>query len=669
MGLMAPGTLFAGHRIEAVVGRGGMGVVYRARQLDLDRVVALKVIAPELLEDPEMRHRFVGEARTAAAIEHPNVIPLHYVGEEDGVAFLAMRFVDGVDVGGLVRAAGPLAPARAANVAAQAGAALDAIHSAGLVHRDVKPANLMVAAADHVYLTDFGLAKHTVGRAGVTRSGQWVGTLDYVAPEQIRGGRIDARADVYALGAVLYFMLTGHVPYEHEGDEAKLWAHLTDPPPKPSRRGDGVPRALDRVVQRALAKLPEQRQPSAGDLGRATLAAVGGSVAAEPERMVARGAASPEGAPKEPGLAEEVPTLSGQRPLPEPPPEPASRKRLLAAVGALAAAAGATVLAFSFLGDGARDPPSGAVLGEATTSDTTATATPRQAARRPYPRVGLVVQHVGRRPNGVAVVGGEVWVTSYFQPWITQVSARTGRVQDARPQTMRGTLDIQYGAGSVWVASYDEGEVLRIDPGDGRVTGRIATPLPPVAVAVGDDDLWVVGRARGEDAADALLHYDHDGGLLRRYDVAEGVGPIVLAVGSLWAGARKTSDLLRVDGRTGDLVKSVGVGGPPFALGYGEGYLWATVPERHSVARIQPRSGQVVSTYAGNDPAQLAVAGDRVYVACTMDHVVMVINPRRVKPAGPPLPIKFNPFAVVAGGGHVWVTDIGANTLTRIDYR
>jgi serine/threonine protein kinase len=207
------------------------------------------------------------------------------VGEEDGVAFLAMRLVEGVDLGALVRAGGAMAPTRAADVAAQAGAALDAIHAAGLVHRDVKPGNLMLTDSDHVYLTDFGLAKNALGRAGVTQSGHWVGTLDYVAPEQIRGGRIDARADIYSLSAVLYFMLTGRVPYEREGEEAKLWAHLTEPPPRPSRRARAVPRELDAVVERALAKDPKARHPSAGDLGRAARAAVGASVTAEPERM------------------------------------------------------------------------------------------------------------------------------------------------------------------------------------------------------------------------------------------------------------------------------------------------------------------------------------------------------------------------------------------------
>jgi serine/threonine protein kinase len=256
MGLLASGAVVAGYRIESVVGRGGMGVVYRARELGLDRLIALKVIAPELLEDPGIRRRFLREARTAASIEHPNVIPIHAAGEQDGVAYIAMRFIEGDDLRTLVRRSGPLAPARAAEIIAQAAAGLDAMHRAGYVHRDVKPANVLVDRDGHSYLADFGLAKQVLSHSGATHTGQWVGTLDYVAPEQIRGDRIDARADVYALGGVLCFVLTGQVPFEREGDEAKMWAQLSEPAPVPSRLRPGLPAELDGAVARAKAKAP-----------------------------------------------------------------------------------------------------------------------------------------------------------------------------------------------------------------------------------------------------------------------------------------------------------------------------------------------------------------------------------------------------------------------------
>ena len=273
---MAPGTVFAGHVIEAAIGRGGMGIVYRARQRERGRVVALKVVLPELLEQASVRARFVEEAAAAAAIEHPNVVPVYDVGERDGIAYLVMRHVSGMDLRARVAERGPLTVARAAEVAAKVGGALDSLHRIGFVHRDVKPSNVLLARDGGVFLADFGLARRLVAGAGVTRTGQWVGTIDYVAPEQIRGERIDARADVYGLGGLLHFALTGRPPYERENDAAKLWAHLCAKPPLTSRLRPGVPAPMDAVVARALAKRPGERFASAGELGRSALLAAGG---------------------------------------------------------------------------------------------------------------------------------------------------------------------------------------------------------------------------------------------------------------------------------------------------------------------------------------------------------------------------------------------------------
>src|SRR3954453_17273932 len=270
MGELEPGTVFAGHRIEMVAGRGGMGVVYKATQLALDRTVALKVIAAGLLEDQTVRNRFVRESKVAASIDHPNVIPIYYAGEENGIAYIAMRYVGGDDIRSLVRREGKLPAERAARLVAQIGAALDAAHAAGLVHRDIKPANVLLGPEDHVYLTDFGLTKHVLSVAGSTKPGHWVGTLDYVAPEQIRGERVDARADVYALGCVLYEMLIGSTPFAARDDKvAKMYAHLQEEPPRVRLRRPELPGEVDQVVGRALAKHPDDRFPSAGDLARA----------------------------------------------------------------------------------------------------------------------------------------------------------------------------------------------------------------------------------------------------------------------------------------------------------------------------------------------------------------------------------------------------------------
>src|SRR3954452_23511467 len=270
-----------------------MGVVYRAVQLDLDRLVALKLIASQLAEDPAFRERFVRESRLAAAVDHPNVIPIYYTGEHEGALFIAMRYVEGNDLRTLVRAAGPLDPERAAHIVAQVASALDAAHQRGIVHRDVKPANVLLGSTDHVYLTDFGLTKRITSQSGQTHAGGWVGTLGFVAPEQIRGERVDARADIYALGCLLFHTLAGGPPYHRDSDEATLWAHLHDGPPSLRASAPDAPPALQAVIDRALAKDPDDRFQSAGDLGRAALAAVGRAQAPRGVRVVARGAAAP----------------------------------------------------------------------------------------------------------------------------------------------------------------------------------------------------------------------------------------------------------------------------------------------------------------------------------------------------------------------------------------
>jgi len=222
---MDNGTILGGYRIDGVAGQGGMGVVYRATQIGLERPVALKVIASELADNLDFRNRFKSEAQLAASIDHPNVVPVFEAGEAEGVLYLAMRYVEGTDLRSLVDGSGGgLEPERAVRIVWQVGAALDAAHRRGLVHRDVKPPNVLIAneGEEHAYLTDFGLTKHAAAAGGFTRTGQFVGTPDFSAPEQIRGDQADARADVYALGCVLFHALTGRVPFPRDSELAKM---------------------------------------------------------------------------------------------------------------------------------------------------------------------------------------------------------------------------------------------------------------------------------------------------------------------------------------------------------------------------------------------------------------------------------------------------------------
>jgi serine/threonine protein kinase len=292
---LAPGDDFAGYRIERRLGRGGMGILYLGVEPGLERRVALKLIAPEAAADEVFTRRFAEESRIAASIEHPNVVPIYAAGEEGGVPYIAMRYVAGSDLARRVESEGRIDAERAAALIAQVANGLDAIHAAGLIHRDVKPANVLLsgeAGDEHAYITDFGVARNVSTHSGLTQTGRFVGTLDYVAPEQISGGPVDARVDVYALGCLLFKLLTGQVPFPREGEAARLYAHLNDPPPAPSLYAPQTPMALDDAVARAMSKQPGDRYPSAGDLGRAALAAVSGQAVSTPERTVATGAAS-----------------------------------------------------------------------------------------------------------------------------------------------------------------------------------------------------------------------------------------------------------------------------------------------------------------------------------------------------------------------------------------
>ena len=298
MARLLPGAEFAGYVIEDVIGRGGMGVIYRASESQPARSVALKVVAPELAADEDFRQRFLREAQVAASIEHPNVVPVLRVGEANGMLFIAMRLIGGRDLAAVIRDEGRLEPQRAARLVDQVADALDAAHEQGLVHRDVKPANILVEErrrGEHAYLTDFGLTKSlTMSGGGLTSTGVIVGTTNYMPPEQWSGGRLDARVDVYALGCVLYEALTGKVPFERDAQAARMYAHLTDPPPKVSSTLPGAS-AFDGVIARALAKDPDGRYPSVGDLGYAAVAAAEARTVIRPERSVAVGEAAPTG--------------------------------------------------------------------------------------------------------------------------------------------------------------------------------------------------------------------------------------------------------------------------------------------------------------------------------------------------------------------------------------
>jgi serine/threonine protein kinase len=276
-GGIAAGSQIAGYTIEEQIGRGGMAVVYRASDKRLNRHVAVKILAPELASDAGYRQRFLREMRAAAAVDHPNIVPVFDAGEADGALFIAMRYVDGQDVRTMLEAAPRLPAARVCHLVAQAASALDAAHARGLVHRDVKPGNMLIGRAqpDHLYLSDFGLSKQRVSSAPLTLTGQFMGTLDYMAPEQIEGNPTDGRADLYALACTAFEMLAGQPPFQRDAGLAVMWAQVSAPVPSLVALRPDLPPAVDQVMATALAKNPDGRYPSCTAFARALAAACG----------------------------------------------------------------------------------------------------------------------------------------------------------------------------------------------------------------------------------------------------------------------------------------------------------------------------------------------------------------------------------------------------------
>ncbi len=664
----APGDIFAGHRIESVAGRGGMGVVYRAMQLDLDRPVALKVITPALAQDEVFRDRFVRESRAAASIDHPNVIPIYYAGENDGVLYIAMRFVEGPDLRSLVRAHEHLTPERAARLSSQVGAALDAAHARGIVHRDVKPENVLLSTEDHPYLTDFGLTKRVDSLGGgQTRPGGWVGTLGYVAPEQIRGERVDARADVYALGCLLVFMLTGRAPFRRETEEATLWAHLSEEPPKVSGDVPGLPPAFDAVVARALAKEPAERFQSAGDLGRAALAAAGIPASEPHERSVATGAAAweqastaaegegvtlPAGPPRAPGTSPTPvrPTPATGSAQPIAPGAGRSPRWLVAAVivALLVSVGAALALVLSSGGDGSGGSPA---------ATTAAAAAP-------------VSLEVGGRPNGIALAGGLAWVLRNPLPKLATIDARTAQRAAWSPSVGAAPSAITSAFGKLWVANPGLARLIPIDAVTHRQDGA-AAPLPPgrpVAVAADERSLWVGLRSFG---GATLAKIDP----VRRAVVGVlplpyGVQSLTTGNGAVWVLERDKRQVVRIDVSDGSR-RAVTVGREPRGIAFGAGAVWVTNSADDTVTRIDAGSLNTSIVGVGNGPEGITVGDGAVWVADRAGNTLTRIDPSgTTQPQTTSLPADAeNPYAIAAGGGFVWVTSPPRATVTRVRAR
>jgi YVTN family beta-propeller protein len=663
------GSVLAGYRIEGLAGEGGMGRVYRATQMGLNRRVALKLIMPALATEPDFRARFERESRLTASIEHPNVIPVYEAGDAEGQLFIAMRWVEGTDLRSVILTEGRLEAGRAIGIVEQVAAALDAAHSGGLVHRDVKPANVMLTAAhgqEHVYLTDFGLTKRAGSGTALTRTGAFVGTPDYMPPEQIKGERADARTDVYALGCLLFHALTGRTPYDRDTEVAKMYAHLHDEPPSAAEAVPGTPADLDAVIARALAKDADERYLSAGDLGRAARAALIGRDPSEPERSLATGLAAPptELSPAASPPPDETattpapgPTAATPPPPATPPPAPAPppSRALPIAFGALlllgVVVAGLAV-AGVFSGDGGKKSGGGAPGDRAADTPGKATA----------PKV-LETISAGEGPDGIADDATTVWVSNSRGGTLTRLSTETNEQIGERIQVGANPDEVEARDGVVWVANTDDDTVTRIEGSDQKT---FTVEAGPEGLSLGEGVLWVTN---GD--SDSVSRIDLGSGAVLP-SIPVGRKPIGIFAGpeAVWVTNSSSDSVSKIDPASGTVVDTIeGVGDNIRSVIQAFGSVWvSSAIDEGTVVRLDPDTGKVRDTIdVGGKPKEMVAAGDYLWVVNETSGNVMRIDPESAEVVGKPIKVGATPVGLAFGAGSLWVSNNRSDDVTRID--
>jgi serine/threonine protein kinase len=631
---LGPGSTFAGCQIEAMAGRGGMGVVFRATQLALSRPVALKVIAPDLAADDGYRERFERESQLTASIDHPNVIPVYGAGEFDGRLYLIMRWVEGTDLSTLLSSDGRLSPGRAVRFLRPVASALGAAHRRGLVHRDIKPANVLIARTegqeDHVYLTDFGIARRTDAEP-MTRTGMIVGTVDYMAPERFEGGKGDAASDIYSFGCMLFEVLTGHVPFDRAENVAKIFAHVSDPIPSAGETVAGVPQQLDTIIAKAMAKRPEDRFDSAGALLAGLDQAVSALDTAE------RAVASAEDAR---GVA------PVQTPTTETEPITAAVSERLAGVSEPTAA-------------------------EPRPPEMPTTTRPLPPRRRDEPR------DVKRSPSRspalwvaaiavLAVVGVLIVVlTGGSSHNASAIEINGSGLSEGTTIALPGAPgSISIGSQNVWISIPGSGQLVRFNPLSGtRQTFRASGG--PTALAAGSKALWVA-----ESQSQALAQFNGDSGARVAVTGVPGT-PTAVAVdqndSSGWVAdsSGAISHIALGGGVTGTPAH---LSPSPNSVAWGAGWLWATNGANVGLARVSlGTTGSSRAFSTGPHPVAVAV-NQGVWVAHSDGHVTRFdprLNRLRVN-ADLTLPAQLDSIATTDKSQFVWAISKSARTLYRI---
>jgi DNA-binding beta-propeller fold protein YncE len=610
---IAAGGTFAGHRVIAEVGRGGMGVVYRVHDPVLDRERALKVIVPALSGDPAFRERFRRESRLAAAVEHPNVIPIYRAGEERGRLFLVMRLVAGTDLRAEVAERGRLDPARATAIIAGIAGALDAAHASGLVHRDVKPANVLIepgAGRERVFLTDFGISRSETATT-ITGSGEVMGSIDYAAPEQLEGGEVDRRTDVYSLGCVAFFALTGEPPFPRDSDVAKMYAHVHAPRPRASALVPGLAPAVDEAIAGALAVDPDRRPRSAGEFAAALEAATAGLHEARTERL-------------------------RRRPRPRPAAPARRRRRLLAtAVAAVAViAAAAAIIATS----GGGNPPE--------------------------PRVVATIR-AGGGPNGLAVAPSTVWVAAHASRELIAIDRRRGRTIGPAIRIGGRPSAVAVGFGSVWLTDAENGILYRI--AHHRIAQRIGVGDVPADVVAANGFVWVANQ--GSNTVSRIDPFGRPPSVSATIPIPGGPHALAIGDGGVWVAAIDGGTVSEIDERRGSMIgRPIPVGDRPSDVATGPGVVWAIDNASGKLVRIDPAARTTgPPTAVGPSPRGLKQGLGYLWVANGGDDTVWRVDQGTDRRVGDPIAAGRDPADLAIGDGSVWTANYGAGTVTRIE--
>jgi YVTN family beta-propeller protein len=669
--------------VQEQIGRGGMGVVYRATHLHLGREVALKLLAPQYSDARDFRERFLRESRMAASLEHPNIVTVYDAGDLDGTLFIAMRYVRGPDLAKLLREHGPVSPQTALSMLDQVGGALDAAHRLGLVHRDVKPANVLFDAG-HCYLTDFGLSKRagvSEASAALTRTGVFLGTIDYVAPEQIQGGAIDGRTDIYALTCMLHECLTASRPFPKDSELAVINGHLNEPPPRPSKLRPDLPAAIDGVVATGMAKSPGDRYPTCLQLTAAARAALQGvwaeTVTDTPQYSEISSVVAHSPAPTsvvsavQPSLTASNPGGTG----PDAAPRRTRSPRVLGSVAALCAAAIVAVVILTSGSSAAKHPhttktvlgpathrgaeasTSGKGQGSATQSGSGSQTTGTAPAARV---VGTPIQ-VGKDPVGIAGPSRLLWIANFGASTVSRVTP-TGAVRTdiVVPPGPIAVLDV---GTTFWVASAQAGLVTPIS---------VATGLPGKPVHVGNRPSWLAGDEDGvfvsNVASDTVSVINPRTDSLIGAAIKVGFVPRGIAAGgtAVWVADSDSDNIDRIV--DGQVIKTIRVGRRPIGVAVGDNAVWVANEDDNTVSRINLANDSVKEIKVGKAPFAIAFGLGSAWVTNSGDNTVTRLDGATGEPVGRPIPVGKDPtgITVIPNTNSVWVTNRGSGTAMRI---